>query len=186
MINTFEGMTSSTQFFGFSLVLFSLTICGQSFDRNIVPAKMKLPNEQIQGFSTPFDFSQDQIRLAWWKYAKKFSLPKNLRTHYKVTIPATKNLRSLVIFTQSLGETKSTTFKLAIKTSDMSQDEKKKYSKQAKVMLLNFKRWYYLRHYEEQLKKMEKNLPSIRSMKWTFWMGFVAKREKILEKVREI
>ena len=174
------------QFFTLSLVLFSLILWGQSFDKKITSDKLKLPDEEVAGYSTSFDFSQEKIRLAWWKYAKKFALPKNMRTHYEITIPATENARSVVIFTQSLGESKPSTFKLGIKTNDMSKEEKQKYSKQAKAMLLDFKRWYYLRHYEEELEKLEKSLPSSSPVNWDAWMEYVKKREEILKKVRGV
>lgn len=174
------------QFFALSLTLLSLTINGQSFDKKITSDKLTLPNEELAGYSTSFDFSQEKIRLAWWKYAKNFALPKNMRTHYEVTIPSTENVRSVVIFTQSLGESKPTAFKLGIKTDDMSKEEKQKYSKQAKSMLLDFKRWYYLRYYEEQLEKLEKDLPSSSSVNWDVWMEYVEKRDAILRKVRGI
>jgi len=174
------------QFVTLSLILFSLTLRSQSFDKKISSDKLKLPNEELAGFSTSFDFSQKKTQLAWWKYAKKFALPKNMRTHYEVTIPATENARSMVIFTQSLGESKPTTFKLGIKTGDMSKEEKQKYSKQAKAMLLDFLRWYYLRFYEELLEELEKSLPSSSSVNWDAWMEYVEKRDAILKKVRGI
>lgn len=172
--------------FTLSLFFLSLLVLGQSFDKKIVSNKLELPNEEIAGYSTSFDFSQDKIQLAWWKYARKFAFPKNLRTHYEVTIPATENVRSVVIFTQSIGEFKPTTFKLGIKIGDLSKEEKQKYSKQAKAMLLDFKRWYYLRYYEEQLKKLEHSLPSSISVNWNAWIEYVEKREEILKKVRGI
>ncbi len=163
-----------------------MTICGQSFEGNISSDKLEIPDGQVHGFSTSFDFSQDKIQLGWWKYAKKFALPKNMRTHYEVTIPATEIARSLVIFTQSIGESKPTTFKLGIKTDEMSEEEKQKYSKQSKAILLDFKRWYYLRFYEEQLEDLEKSLPESSSMDWDAWIKYVEKREEVLRKIRGI
>ncbi|MCP4460033.1 MAG: hypothetical protein GY816_18720 [Cytophagales bacterium] len=179
-------MINGKHFLSLGLVLFSLRIYSQSFDKKITSDNLKLPNKEVAGYSTSFDFSQEKVLLGWWKYAKKFALPKNMRTHYEVTIPATENARSVVIFTQASGETKPTTFKLGIKTGDMSKEEKQKYSKQAKAMLLDFKRWYYLRNYEEQLERLEKDLPSADSMNWAVWMEFVEKREEILKKIRGI
>ena len=174
------------QFFTLALILSSLTICGQSFDKKITSDKLTLPNKEVTGYSTSFDFTQEEIRLAWWKYAKKFALPKNMRTHYEVRIPESESAREVVIYSQSFGDSKPSTFKLGIKTTGMSSDEKKKYSNQAKSMILDFKRWYYLRHYEDKLKKLEKDLPPTESMEWVAWMEFVKKREAILMKIRRI
>jgi hypothetical protein len=179
-------MINIRQFFGFGLFLLSLTIYGQSFDKKISSSELKLPDRTVEGFSTSLDFSSEKVILGWWKYAKKFALPKNLRTHYEVTIPSTETARKVVIYTQAEGENKPIVFKLAIKSNRMTKEEKQKYSKQAKAMLLDFKRWYYLRHYEEKLKNLEKELPSSATMDWTVWMDYVEKRDKILKKIKGI
>jgi hypothetical protein len=179
-------MSNSRQFWILLLALFSYGAIGQSFDKKISNTQLKLPNENIKGYSTFFDFTQEEVRLAWWKYAKKFALPKNQRTHYEVTIPASEKSREMVIYTQSLGEGQPATFKLGIETAGMSSDEKEKYSNQAESMILDFKRWHYLRYYEESLEKLEKDLPPASSMDWEVWMEFVKKREEILIKIKGI
>ena len=103
-----------------------------------------------------------------------------------MTIPASEKSREMVIYTQSLGEGPPATFKLGIKTTGMSSDEKEKYSNQAESMILDFKRWHYLRYYEESLEKLEKDLPPTSSMDWEVWMEFVKKREEILMKIKRI
>ena len=92
----------------------------------------------------------------------------------------------MVIYTQSLGDGQPSRFKLGIKTTGMSSDEREKYSNQAKAMILDFKRWHYLHYYEERLEKLEKNLPAASSTNWEVWVEFVKKRDEILMKIRGI
>ena len=158
----------------------------QSFNKEIKKSVLELPDEKVSGFETSIDFSRDDVRLNWWKYAKKFSLPKNQRTHYEVTIPSTDSSKPMTIFTQALGEEKPIKFKLAVANKEMTEEEKSKFEKQAQFLLLDFKRWVYLRHYEEQLKKLEQKLPSKSSTNWNTWIDFIEKRNQILSKMKEI
>lgn len=171
----------------YGLVLSSLVCAAQSFDKKINSATLTLPDKEVKGFVTSFDFSADNVQLSWWKYAKRFALPQNQRTHYEVTIPATNDSKELVIYTQLGEETgKPITFKLGLKSDNMSEDEKKKYQDQAKALLLDFKRWHYLRHYEEQLEELEKSVTKTAGTNWDEWMAFVAQRAAIIEKIKGI
>ncbi len=161
-------------------------LSAQEFDSKVSEATLQLPNETLPGYSTSFDFGQPVVQKGWWKYAKKFALPQNQRTHYEVTIPGTEDSRAVVIYTQSLGEEKPpTTFKLALKTTDMTEEEKVKFAQQAQALLIDFKRWFYLRHYEEELEKLEKAI-SKKGRNWNEWMRFIQRREVILEKIKTI
>ncbi len=182
-----DGMINIRQFFGYGLVLFSVMCVGQSFDKKITSATLTLPDKEEKGFVTSFDFGSDNVRLSWWKYAKRFALPLNQRTHYEVTIPATNDSKAVVIYTQTGEETsKPISFKLALKVDNMTEEEKKKYQEQAKALLLDFKRWHYLRHYEEQLEELEKSVTKTAGTNWEEWMDFVGKRAAIIERIRKI
>lgn len=160
---------------------------GQSFDRTIQGSTLSLPEKSLEGFATKMDFGADDLKLGWWKYAKRFALPLNQRTHYEVTIPATNDSRKVVIYTMVGDESnKPYSFKLALPTDGMSEEDKKKYSAQAKAMLLDFKRWYYLRHYEEKLSALEKEFGRSSSRNWDEWMRFVERRREIIERMKEI
>ena len=147
---------------------------------------MQTPTETIDGFITTFDFKSDKVRKGWWRYAKKFTLPKNQRTHYEITIPASNDSRSVVIYTQNGNEeTTPSSFKLAIKTDGMTAEDKTKYLDKAKGMLLDFKRWYYLRHFEKQLETLEKTIAQ-KGKNWSEWMLFIQTRNEILVKIKKI
>ncbi len=136
---------------------------------------------------TYFDFSAEEVNLGWWKYAKRFALPQNQRTHYEVTIPATDNSRAVVIYTQvEEKDGKPVWFKLGLQLGDVSKDEKAKYQDQAESMLLDFKRSFYLRFYEEQLAELDKQISKSDSYNLDEWMAFVQKRNEILEKIKRI
>ena len=161
-----------------------MSICfAQSYDSKIVRSSLSLPSGEIKGFSTFFDFDEKKVERGWWKYAKKFAIPKNMRTHYQITIPATEDSRFVIIFTQKEARDLGTTFKLGLDTSPLS--DKEKYQDQAKSILLDYKRWYYLRHFEEQLKALEKAI-SKKGRNWDEWLQFVRKKDEILEKMKKI
>lgn len=165
----------------------SLVGHGQDFDKKINNATLELPEEKLSGFVTTFEFPAEDVNLGWWKYAKKFALPLNQRTHYEVTIPATENSRAVVIYTQ-VEEKEGTPvwFKLGLKLEDVPKEEKAKYRAQAQSMLLDFKRSYYLRYFEEQLESLEKTISKSDSYDFNEWMEFVKKRNEILDKIRRI
>jgi hypothetical protein len=180
-------MINIRQFFCFGLVLFSAVGAAQSFDKKIGAATLALPDKEVKGFVTSFDFSPENVQLSWWKYAKRFALPQNQRTHYEVTIPATNDSKEVVIYTQLGEETgKPISFKLGLKSDNMSEEERKKYQEQAKALLLDFKRWHYLRHYEEQLEDLEKSVTKTAGTNWDEWMAFVGKRAVIIEMIKGV
>ena len=141
----------------------------------------------MSGYATKFDFSPDAVRLSWWKYAKRFALPKNQRQYYEVTIPATNDSKSVTIYTQMDMETpKPIEFKLALNTEGMSSEDKTKYLDQSKALLLDFKRWHYLRYFEEKLEKLEKSINKSAGTNWDQWMTFIRQRDTILEQMKSI
>lgn len=157
----------------------------QSFDSKITNATLQIGEGALPGFKTQFDFPPQNVEKGWWKYAKKFALPKNMRSHYEVTIPATNDSRSVVIYTTKEKSGNGTLFSLGLKQEGMSEEEKTKFSGQARALLLDFKRWYYLREYEEQLDRLEKGI-SRKGKKWEEWIRFVEKRKEILKKMKGI
>lgn len=185
VINIFDGMINIRQFYVLVFILTPAFLYSQNFDQKITAGTLTLPNRTLEGFQTAFDFEPDKVQKGWWKYAKQFALPKNQRTHYEITIPGTEDSSPVIIFTQVQGEESSSTFKLAVNKEGLSDEDKKKYSDQAKSMLLDFKRSYYLRHYEAELNKLEKSI-SRKGKNWDEWMVFVEKRRAILEKMKGI
>jgi len=167
------------------LLLFSLCGHGQAYSENLKPAELKLPDKKVKGYSTSMDFSEDDIYYGWWKYAKQFSRPRNQRTHYEVTIPATKDSKEVMIYAQvDQGPADVLLMKLGMEMSGMGEEEKKRFDKQLKDMLIDFKRWFYLRHFQEELVELESNEPG--SKDWSKWMTFARKRQQIIERMKQI
>lgn len=187
MINIFDGMINIRQFFVYSLLISGLLCHAQSFDKNIQNTTLKIGDKEMGGYVTTFDFSPDDVRLSWWKYAKRFALPKNQRQYYEVTIPATNDSKSVTIYTQmDMEASKPFAFKLALNTNGMSEGDKTKYLDQSKALLIDFKRWHYLRYFEEKLERLEKSINKSAGTNWDQWMGFIAQRDAILEKMKQI
>jgi hypothetical protein len=180
-------MINIRQFFVYSLLLGCILGQAQSFDRMVTNTTLKIGEKDLGGFLTKFDFSPDNVRLSWWKYAKRFALPKNQRQYYEVTIPATNDSKSVTIYTQmNMESTKPIDFKLALNTTGMSEEDKKKYLDQAKALLIDFKRWHYLRHFEEKLERLEKSINKSAGTNWDQWMAFIVQRDAILEQMKGI
>ena len=100
---------------------------------------------------TAFDFSREDVRKGWWKYARTFGSPLNMRTYYKVTIPSetTDGNVDLEIYTQTTSrEEGGTTFFLGL--------ENKTYEKQALAMILDFKKSFYLEQLVEAIAEKQK------------------------------
>ena len=114
----------------------------------VSPTSLDLESKSVVGFGTEFDFTKEQVRRGWWKYARQFGNPSDMRTYYEVTIPAdaTDGNVNLVIYTQTLVEGK-TIFKLGLK--------EEKYKSQAKELMRVFKKDFYIQFYLEQLKTKE-------------------------------
>ena len=86
----------------------------------------------------------------------------------------------------NLESSKPIDFKLALNTAGMSDEDKKKYLDQSKALLIDFKRWHYLRHFEEKLEKLEKSINKSAGTNWDQWMAFIKQRDAILEQMKGI
>ncbi|MEQ9402552.1 MAG: hypothetical protein RIM99_03110 [Cyclobacteriaceae bacterium] len=125
-------------------------IFGQkNFNLDLNSASLNIDGNKLIGFNTTFDFNREEVRKGWWKYARKFGNPIDMRTYYVVTIPAesTDGNVDLTIYSQALDDTDPVVFSIGI--SD------KKYKVQIEELLKEFKKDFYIQFYLNELKLKE-------------------------------
>ncbi len=125
-------------------VLFSF---GQKrFDSNIAAAQFDAGRISITGYKTGFDFEREDVRRGWWKYAKQFGNPLDMRIYYQVKIPSetTDGNVDLLIFSQTVYENGESVFSLGL--------ENDKYDVQIQKLLVDFKSHFYINHYLREIK----------------------------------
>ncbi|MEP1095045.1 MAG: hypothetical protein ABJG78_08030, partial [Cyclobacteriaceae bacterium] len=114
-----------------AIILFGfLQVTGQKrFDLAIKSTSIDLDEKGLAGFGSEFDFTRDEVRKGWWKYARQFGNPLDMRTYYEVTIPAAASDGNvdLLVFAQTIEEGGKTLFKIGLK--------EEKYKSQAKELL---------------------------------------------------
>ncbi|MEP5611852.1 MAG: hypothetical protein ABJP45_06355 [Cyclobacteriaceae bacterium] len=134
-----------------AVILFGfLQVNGQKrFDLTINGTSLDLDGESLTGFGSEFDFTRDEVRKGWWKYARQFGSPLDMRTYYEVTIPAAASDGNvdLLVFAQTIEEGGKTLFKIGLK--------EEKYKTQAKELLRVFKKDFYIQFYLAELKLKE-------------------------------
>lgn len=125
-------------------------VVGQKkFDLTLSSSSLDLGEKQIDGISSAFDFTRDEVRKGWWKYAKRFGSPLDMRTYYEVKIPASLNEGNvdLKVFAQSIESGDQTDFKIG-----MAEDQ---YKTQAEALLKAFKKDFYIQYYLNEIKVIE-------------------------------
>lgn len=132
-------------FFSLFFFLLAKTSAQKKFNPGIEDIAFILDNKTLTGYSTVFDFRREEVRRGWWKYARQFSHPLNMRTFYQMKIPSEVNEGNvdLFIFTQIVDEGGATIFKIG--------QEDGKYLSQVRHMLREFKRNFYIAHYLDEL-----------------------------------
>jgi hypothetical protein len=166
--------------------LWSLNLGAQTFDLKSQSVQVAIKGTNYSGYSTAVDFPKKEVLYGWWKYARRYGKPLNQRTHYEVTLPATDKTKALVLYTIVKESGTGSVVELALNTEGMGEEDKKKYQAQVRDVLLDFKRWYYLRYYENQLEKLAKKLPKNQTGDYSPWVEFYNKREEVLKVVRGI
>lgn len=111
--------------------------------------EFEVAGQTVTGFQTTFDFGREEVRRGWWKYAKQFGNPLDMRSYYQVRIPAetTDGNLDLTIYSQTLLEESKIVFKLGL--------EDKKYKPQLEQLLVDFKRDFYIQHYLNEIHLVE-------------------------------
>lgn len=151
MRNFFYKQTLTT------LLLFAaISVWSQKkFDNQITAASKSLEGKSLSGYSTQFDFDRESVRRGWWEYSREFGSPLNMKTYYKVKIPSTANEGNvdILIFTQTEAGTSGVVFFLGVE-SDQFKD-------QAKSLLQDFKKSFYIDDLLSQINDKQKSAKSL-------------------------
>ena len=120
------------------MFVLSFTFAQKKYSAKANSSQLSLEGKALVGYSTSFDFAREDVRKGWWKYARTFGSPLNMKTYYKVTIPSerTDGNVDLEIYTQTTDGQGGTVFFLGL--------ESKKYKDQARTMILDFKKKFYI------------------------------------------
>ncbi|MEO9872338.1 hypothetical protein [Ekhidna sp.] len=127
------------------LFVFGSSFCQKKYDQKTENSDLTLEGKSLKGYKTSFDFGREEVRKGWWKYAREFGSPLNMKSYYKVTIPSetTDGNVDLVIFTQTLDGNGGTDFFLGL--------ENEKYREQGLSMVLDFKKKFYINDLVKQI-----------------------------------
>ncbi len=141
-------------------------------------AQLSLEGKSLTGYRTNFDFAWEDVRKGWWKYAREFANPLNMKTYYKVTVPSsnTDGNVDLEIFTQSSDGQGGTDFFLGL--------ENEKYKDQALSMLLDFKKEFYI---NDLLKQIASNQSESDKLSSAYRDTVIeSERQKYLGQIKEL
>lgn len=131
-----------------------MTFAQKKYSPKASSSQLSLEGKTLTGYTTSFDFAWEDVRKGWWKYAREFGSPLNMKTYYKVTIPSetTDGNVDLEVFTQTTDGNGDIEFFLGL--------ENNKYKDQALAMILDFKKKFYINdlvmQLEENLEKSNK------------------------------
>jgi hypothetical protein len=129
---------------------FSLSAQKKAFDHEFSREKKTIEEKDLIGYTTTFDFTRDEVRRGWWKYAKKFGNPMDMRAYYKVKVPDEMNDGNVDIFLFAESKTVdgSTHFFLGIKKESLGDN--------VLAISQNFKKQFYINHYLEEIAFKQK------------------------------
>lgn len=121
----------------------------KKFNLQVKGIQIDLNGKMLTGYSSEFDFSREEVRMGWWKYARTFGNPLDMRTYYQVKIPSetTDGNVDLTMYALTIEENGIVNFKLGI--------EDKKYKVQVEEMMKVFKKDFYIQFYIDELKIIE-------------------------------
>ena len=138
-------------------------ICCQSFGQsiNLKPKSEEFVAEgqTLKGYALTFDFTKKEIFKAWWKYSREFSRNQTKKNEIKHTIPPKEGESTIpIIFFSRVDSPDSLSAKIIAALSDngMTSDNYKKYDKQVKELLIEFKVSYYKNNLQRKIDQTEK------------------------------
>jgi hypothetical protein len=131
------------------LFAFTAVISQKTFTEEFEKTSFVVEGKTLGGYKTMFDFSREQVRKGWWKYAREFGSPLDMRKYYKVIIPAASNEGNvdLMIYAVSTEIGDNCSFFLGI--------ENAQYDKQAAKLVKDFKKQFYINFYLAEIKKKQ-------------------------------
>lgn len=108
-----------------------------------------IEGKTLTGYKTVFDFSRESVRRGWWKFSREFGSPLDMRKYYKVVIPAASNDGNvdLMLFAVSTEVGEKCSFFLGI--------ENDQYESQAKKLVKDFKKQFYIEYYLRIIEKRQ-------------------------------
>ncbi|MBC6399441.1 MAG: hypothetical protein GDA37_00195 [Ekhidna sp.] len=120
-----------------------------TYESSLTEKSENLEGRSLNGYSTVFDFSREEVRRGWWEYAKKFSNPVNMKTYYRVNIPSdhTDGNVDLMLYSKTEVSDSGVGFFLGI--------EENAFNSQIKNLILDFKRAFYIKKILEKIKEKE-------------------------------
>lgn len=135
----------------------------QRLDPEISETRLMISGASHAGFSTYFDQPANVIQKSWWRYAREFGRPLNMKTYYEVTIPSTENTGNvdLVLLSKTLVKGNGSTFFLTIADEQLPDNRKTAYREQVRLILLEFKRVHFLDEMEELIQAQEKKVKKL-------------------------
>jgi hypothetical protein len=140
------------------LVFISTAVFAQKFENSISTSKFSIADKSFPAFKTYFDYKPSSIEKSWWKYSRQFGKPLNMRKYYQVTIPREMegSVVEIILYSKPISSNDGSSFSLAIDDQNLPANKKEEYLAQLKLILMEFKRYFYLEKYEQQLSKVTK------------------------------
>ena len=140
------------------LVFISTAVFAQKFENSISTSKFSIADKSFPAFKTYFDYKPSSIEKSWWKYSRQFGKPLNMRKYYQGTIPREMegSVVEIILYSKPIRSNDGSSFSLAIDDQNLPANKKEEYLAQLKLILMEFKRYFYLEKYEQQLSKVTK------------------------------
>ena len=147
----------------FFIFLFTLVSKSQSFDPEITSGKLTIDADIFPGYKSFLDFNHKAVQKGWWRFSRKFGKPVNMRKYYETTIVnhSEENAHEVVLISKSIKYGRGTIFYLTLKNTGLSSELEKKYLKQVRTLLFEFKQEFYLSFYEDEMKDMERQAAQV-------------------------
>lgn len=132
-------------------------VFGQEYSSDFKRSDLSLENKTYPGYETQFDFSAEDVRFGFWKYSRSFGIPRNMRGHYEIIIPASgESNTELKLFSKTTGDEESARFQLAINTTGISESQQKNYLNQASELIRDFKLSFYRDYFQGEIDQRTK------------------------------
>ncbi|XOV92705.1 MAG: hypothetical protein ACFHWX_21185 [Bacteroidota bacterium] len=141
--------------FYFLLFLSIIKVTAQSYTPKIEPSSLAIESNSFPGFKTFLDFDSKDVRKGWWKFAKEFGKPVNMRKYYETTL-IHEDMANVKLISKSVKFHDGTMFYLTLNNQGIPSDLEKKYLGQVRNLLFDFKQEYYRSFLEEELQSLEK------------------------------
>lgn len=139
----------------FLFLISSGGVCAQSYSAGIEEARLTIESNLYQGFKTFLDFDYEEVRKGWWRFAREFGKPVNMRKYYETTL-VHEDMANVTLISKSLKYGKGCMFYLTLKNDGIPAGLEKEYLSQIKTLLSEFKQEYYRSFLEEELQTLEK------------------------------